>query len=126
MSPKGLVLIAVASLCVLAGLGDCTKGVDVSSYVSKTNWECLKGQGYEFVIVRAYRSIGSPDPNAVGTLSNARAAGFQYADVYLFPCPKCSKSASDQVTEMGMNENVQVTDKPLNKGTERGTILCPS
>ncbi len=99
MASYGFVLIAV--LCVSARLGECTKGVDVSSSVSTSHWSCLKSSGYDFMIVRAYRSIGSPDPNAADTLRNAQAAGFSYCDVYLFPCPKCSKSASNQVNEMG-------------------------
>lgn len=45
---------------------------------------------------------GSVDPNAVVNIKNARAAGIPYVDVYLFPCPKCAKSASEQVDEMGM------------------------
>ncbi len=93
--------LAIAVLCVAAGLGECTKGVDVSSSVSTSDLECLKNDGYEFIIVRAYRSLGSPDPDAVTTLANARNAGIKYADVYLFPCPKCSKSATVQVDEMG-------------------------
>ena len=45
---------------------------------------------------------GSVDPNVVVNIKNARAAGIPYVDVYLFPCPKCAKSASEQVDEMGM------------------------
>lgn len=45
--------------------------------------------------------IGEPDYNAVHTVANAHAAGIQYVDIYLFPSPTCSKSASDQVKEMG-------------------------
>ena len=44
---------------------------------------------------------GDVDYNARTTIANARAGGIRYVDVYLFPCPKCSKSASEQVTEMG-------------------------
>ena len=35
-----------------------TYGIDISSYVSESDFECLKSEGYEFVIVRGYRSIG--------------------------------------------------------------------
>ena len=45
--------------------------------------------------------IGEPDSNAVHTVANAHDAGIQYVDIYMFPSPKCSKSASDQVKEMG-------------------------
>ena len=53
------------------------------------------------MIVRAYLSLGQPDKNAIRTMANAKEAGFTNIDVYLFPCPKCAKSASDQVDEMG-------------------------
>lgn len=35
-----------------------TYGLDISSYVSVSDFECLKSNGYEFVIVRAYQSLG--------------------------------------------------------------------
>ncbi len=78
-----------------------TLGIDVSVSTSVNAFECLKQDGYQFVIVRAYRSSGQPDGAASQTISNARKAGFEFVDVYLFPCPKCSKSASTQVNEMG-------------------------
>ena len=81
---------------------DATKGIDVSTLVYPKDFECLKNDGYEFLIVRGYRSTGTPDSNAIHTIANARQAGFKYIDVYMFPCPKCSdKSASKQVDEMG-------------------------
>ena len=96
-----------------------TRGVDVSSSVSQSEFSCLKSNGVaDFVIVRAYQSLGEKsgggcrklcigvstghvDSNAPQTIANARAAGIEYVDVYLFPCPRCSKSASAQVEEMG-------------------------
>lgn len=80
---------------------EATKGIDVSTLVYPKDFECLKNEGYEFLIVRGYRSYGAPDPNAIHTIANARQAGFKYIDVYMFPCPKCSKSASEQVQDMG-------------------------
>jgi len=47
-------------------------------------------------IVRCFRSSGSDDPNAPKTLAAAKAAGLK-TDVYMFPCAKCSASASSQV-----------------------------
>ena len=44
---------------------------------------------------------GSPDSNAIHTVANARAAGISYVDVYMFPSPRCSRSPSEQVGEMG-------------------------
>ena len=92
-------LLLVISSCHVS---EATNGIDVSTLVYPEDFECLKNQGYEFLIVRGYRSVGSPDPNAIHTIANARQAGFKYIDVYLFPCPTCSKSASEQVDEMGM------------------------
>ena len=87
----------------LSGLSltDATKGIDLSTLVYSSGFKCLKDDGYEFLIVRGYRSTGEPDPDAIHTIANARDAGFEYIDVYMFPCPKCGKSASEQVKEMG-------------------------
>lgn len=80
---------------------DAKNGIDVSTLVYPKDFECLKNAKYEFLIVRGYRSYGSPDPDAIHTIANAREAGFKYIDVYMFPCPKCAKSATTQVDEMG-------------------------
>ena len=38
------------------------------------------------MIVRAWRSVGNFDPNALETIKNAKAAGINRVDVYMFPC----------------------------------------
>lgn len=96
-----LYLTVGLSVLLLLPPSRATKGVDLSTATSKNAFSCLKDEGYDFVIVRAYRSYGVRDRNAASTIANARAAGFQYCDVYMFPCPKCIKSATDQVREMG-------------------------
>lgn len=98
--PGLMVAVCLLLLYVLAP-AHATKGVDLSTPTSKAAFSCLKGQGYEFVIVRAYLSSGRPDSAATATLASAQDAGIAYTDVYLFPCPKCSKSAAEQVREMG-------------------------
>ena len=65
------------------------QGVDLSQRTSSSSFQCLKTNGYNFVVVRAYRSNGVPDFSAPPTITNARAAGFQMVDAYMFPCPKC-------------------------------------
>lgn len=70
--------------------------MDVSSSVSADQFKCLKGDGIEFAIVRAWHSYGGFDDNAPGTVKNAWAGGMADVDVYLFPCR--SKSAADQVS----------------------------
>jgi hypothetical protein len=74
-------------------------GVDVSSSVSTNELSCILTSGYTNIVVRCYRSLGSPDPQAVGTISNAASAGFSSSniDVYMFPCPLCGTSAASQV-----------------------------
>ncbi|XP_065846642.1 probable GH family 25 lysozyme 5 isoform X2 [Oscarella lobularis] len=74
------------------------KGVDVSTIVSKSQFECLKKEGYSFAIVRAHRSTGELDESARGTLENAQAAGMSDVDVYLFPCYCCGNPA-EQVSK---------------------------
>eukprot|EP00005_Dracoamoeba_jomungandri_P002001 CAMPEP_0174250800 /NCGR_PEP_ID=MMETSP0439-20130205/847_1 /TAXON_ID=0 /ORGANISM="Stereomyxa ramosa, Strain Chinc5" /LENGTH=212 /DNA_ID=CAMNT_0015330963 /DNA_START=76 /DNA_END=714 /DNA_ORIENTATION=+ len=66
---------------------DATLGVDVSQLT--TVFGCLKQSGYEFAIIRGFRSSGSVDPYVVKNIENARAAGIPYVDVYLFPCVSC-------------------------------------
>jgi hypothetical protein len=77
-----------------------TTGIDISSLVLEDTFKCLKSNGYDFVIVRAYTSECEPDYNAIHTIFNARAVGIKYVDVYMFPSPRCSRSASDQVNDM--------------------------
>jgi hypothetical protein len=97
----GVLLLAAAATLLWCPALQATKGVDVSSPTSKSAFSCLQQQGYEFLIVRGYRSYGEPDGDAAPTVANAKAAGIQNADVYMFPCPKCSKSAKEQVDDMG-------------------------
>ena len=78
-------------------------GIDVSKSVSTGSFKCLRNLGYDFLIVRAYRNIGTSDSMAAQTLANAKKAGFRDIDVYMFPCSHetCKKSARQQVQEMG-------------------------
>ena len=84
---------------LLLGLSQAIfRGVDFSTLLSVSEFECLKNDGMHFAIPRAWRSSGTPDPNAVQNIKNARAAGIANVDVYLFPCR--GKSAADQVKQM--------------------------
>lgn len=75
---------------------DATQGVDVSALVN--NWSCLKQAGYGFAIPRGYCSYGGVDRNINANINNAHAAGFQFVDLYMFPCR--GKSAVSQVAEL--------------------------
>lgn len=84
-------------LCLTLYSGHCVLGVDVSQLFSTSTYQCMKNNGYSFVIIRGYCSYGGLDHNAVAGLTNAKAAGL-ITDIYMFPCR--GKSASAQVDEM--------------------------
>ena len=66
MSPsKILSVTVVAAVVVIAcavGPAVATRGVDVSAPTYENAWSCLKSSGYDYGIVRAYQSLGQPDP----------------------------------------------------------------
>eukprot|EP01012_Entosiphon_sulcatum_P004616 TRINITY_DN1186_c0_g1_i1.p1 TRINITY_DN1186_c0_g1~~TRINITY_DN1186_c0_g1_i1.p1 ORF type:complete len:211 (-),score=26.78 TRINITY_DN1186_c0_g1_i1:38-670(-) len=86
------------TLLALSAIGYCTTGVDVSSPISTSAWQCLRGQGKSFAVVRAYQSNGVVDPNGAQTIKNAHAAGFPYVDAYIFPCVPCGNPAGQVAT----------------------------
>ena len=67
-------------------------GMDIGDKVYN-NWSCLKQNGIDFAIPRAWHSYGAFDTDIIDNVSGAKAAGLEYVDVYLFPCR--SKSATD-------------------------------
>ncbi len=93
MNKLSICLIILASLYTT----NCVLGVDVSQLFSTSTYQCMKSNGYSFVILRAYCSYGGLDHNAVQNLNNARAAGM-ITDIYMFPCR--GKSATAQVDEL--------------------------
>ncbi|KAF7632191.1 hypothetical protein Mgra_00008376 [Meloidogyne graminicola] len=65
------------------------EGVDVSELTTIEQFNCLKNKlKTEFVIVRAGRSNGFVDNNATKNIKNAREAGINDIDIYIFPCVK--------------------------------------
>merc|ERR1739848_902885 len=83
------------------GCASAMRGVDVSSAVYPSHWTCMKNDGYDFAVIRACRSSGSPDPVAPHTIYNAVSGGLSPSniDVYMFPDPHRSSAAS-QVKSM--------------------------
>ena len=73
------------------------KGIDLSQRANIKIFSCLKHEGYDFVIVRAFRSNGIPDYNAPLNIRNARQANITAVEAYMFPCPKCGINAQKQV-----------------------------
>jgi len=76
-----------------------TMGADVSDALAQSDFQCLLNEGYSFAIPRGYQSLGQVDPNVVNNIQNARAAGFQNVDVYLFPCVSCG-NPQQQITDL--------------------------
>lgn len=61
------------------------------------DYTCLKQQGYERAIIRAYHSYGAIDLDATNNIKLSNAAGLA-TDVYMFPCR--GKSATLQVNQL--------------------------
>jgi len=72
-------------------------GFDVSVALSLSTAKCLQSQGYTWGAVRAWRSTGSFDPAATGSLAVLNSIGIP-PDVYMFPC--VGQQASSQVSSM--------------------------
>ncbi len=70
------------------------KGFDISQPMSSSTATCMKNDGYTTMIARAWHSSGTIDTGACTSLNSAKAAGILNRDVYFFPCPTCSASAS--------------------------------
>lgn len=75
-------------------------GVDVSTLTTSSAASCFVSSGVSFYIPRGYKSSGSVDTNVCSSLTAAAGAGIKYRDVYMFPCPSCSKSAGTQLSEL--------------------------
>lgn len=86
--------------CCVSGGGSGVYGVDISSAQSTSTMSCFKSNGFSFIVPRGYRSSGSLDSNVCTNLKNAQSAGIATRDVYIFPCPTCSKSAYTQMSEL--------------------------
>jgi len=74
-----------------------TFGVDVSAECGV--WSCLHNtDGAQFMITRGWQSYGAFDSTSIPNLQNARSAGIEYTDVYMFPCR--GMSASTQMIDL--------------------------
>jgi hypothetical protein len=62
-----------------------------------TDYTCLKQQGYDRTIIRAYHSYGAIDLDATNNIKLSNAAGLA-TDVYMFPCR--GKNATMQANQL--------------------------
>mmetsp|Transcript_85296 Transcript_85296/g.104602 ORF Transcript_85296/g.104602 Transcript_85296/m.104602 type:complete len:229 (+) Transcript_85296:366-1052(+) len=95
----GFLFVAVLAIKCVFGIN----GIDAAgSVISVTDYECLKKDGYTFMITRAWESLGHFDPDAPQNLRNAQAAGYPVSNtsVYFFPCASTSQSAKAQMQTM--------------------------
>jgi hypothetical protein len=96
-----LAQVIVVVLVALLPLALAYHGVDVSSRVGVSNWQCLANNGYSFAIVRVYQSSGKPDANGPHTINDAHSGGIKYVDGYIFPCYSCGNPEGQVSFENG-------------------------
>jgi molybdopterin/thiamine biosynthesis adenylyltransferase len=101
-----VVLVALLPLMLNA-----YRGVDVSSRVYTSNWQCMADNGYSFAIVRVYQSNGKPDANGPYTINDAHSGGISYVDGYIFPCFDCGdpEGQMDATISSLSNANIRIT-----------------
>eukprot|EP00806_Schmidingerella_arcuata_P001823 Macronucleus_2645.p1 GENE.Macronucleus_2645~~Macronucleus_2645.p1 ORF type:complete len:237 (+),score=22.63 Macronucleus_2645:1-711(+) len=101
---------SVFASALLAASSSAYTGVDVSTLVSESTWECLMSPGgegaVEWVSVRALITNGQTDSNAPDTIKNARTAGIKHVSAYILPCVSCgdgAKQVNDTVYLLNSN-----------------------
>ena len=83
------ILLVIPSLCVL--------GLDVTNPITSSNFQCLKNNGANFVVVDAWTGNGSINGNANSNLRNARQTNLP-TDIYMQPC--ASMDPTSQVNQL--------------------------
>lgn len=84
-----LILALLLSVCFSANV------VDLAGVFN--DYTCLKQQGYDRSIIRAYHSYGAIDLDAPNNIKLSNAAGLA-TDVYMFPCR--GKNATLQANQL--------------------------
>jgi len=77
--------------------GACEHGVDVHDKVTLEQFQCLKGKGHNYAIIRAEGPGCKLDPYTVDNIKNAWKAGLKEVDIYIFPSLDCPLSANAQM-----------------------------
>ena len=96
-----IIVLITSYHCVYGILGIDAAG----SVISVNDYKCLKDNGYDYVITRAWESLGQMDPMAASNLKNAQASGYfvKNTSVYMFPCASTTNSAAAQMNTMIKN-----------------------
>ena len=94
MSVRGYFVVAL--VCLLTEVY-ATKGLTVKHRVP--DFECLKKEGYSFIVPRSFISIGMIDPNVIHNLEGASKANMK-ADIYVKPCFNCPNPPEKQIEQI--------------------------
>jgi len=110
------------SILILFGikLTFATFGFDISA--SCNEFSCLHNTyGAQFMITRAWQSFGAFDSSSIPNLENARSAGIEYTDVYMFPCR--GLSASTQMIDLINDLKAGLNGKPVKSRNDSSNLV---
>jgi hypothetical protein len=95
-------MLSLSSPVVLLGLSIlysayALKGIDVSAFLYNFDFKdyVLAGSS-DFAVFQGYRNNGSVNLNLINDSEESYSAGYTNFDMYMSPCPRCNKSASQQ------------------------------
>ncbi|GAM23693.1 hypothetical protein SAMD00019534_068680, partial [Acytostelium subglobosum LB1] len=86
-----------------------SKGVDISVSSTIDDFKCLKGDGYSWVVIRCYESLGRVDSNCPHSIYNAKDGGITDVDAYIFPCTSCGNGAGQVVAMVNYIKSYKAT-----------------
>ncbi|CAK5078596.1 unnamed protein product [Meloidogyne enterolobii] len=91
------------------------EGIDLFQLTTLDDFTCLKEKlSAKFVIIRGGRSVGLVDSNLIKNIKNARGAGFEDVDIYIFPCVKPKLIKYKNVTCGNASETITSVLNELN------------
>ncbi|PAV79923.1 hypothetical protein WR25_23999 [Diploscapter pachys] len=98
-------------------------------------FECLAKNGFDFYVARVWESIGDLDRTGIQNIKNAKAAGWQFVDGYIFPCHKAGCASPEAQIEATVNNlhsdgvkfgmlwlDIEIQDWPANHATNQNFI----
>ncbi|RUS26809.1 glycoside hydrolase superfamily [Jimgerdemannia flammicorona] len=136
---KHLILVAVTLLTVFTlPAAAIESGVDASSTQSVSAWSCAHKAGFTRAVISCYQEAcggagGRINPSCLTNYKNAKAAGYTYIDLYMFPCTGYStcKSPASQVQELVnfVNTNHMLVQKiwlDIEVDSSSPSVGCPN
>jgi hypothetical protein len=93
-------LLAAAFCSVHAALG-IDMSIAIASTMTQDTWNCLRSAGYTFAIIEGFNGGYHVNQNLATNVAQARAAGFEYVDTYIWSAPYCGTgSGSGDANEL--------------------------